>query len=440
MFQVIVQIKYIAALPIDDPAYAAQTLLEAADGDIWKKIFTITTFCIVLLLAGWRDVCKSVSWPYILTIFWCLISASWAVEPAISIRRSIAMTMLLFTVSACVRGLGTNNTLRVVYTFAALLLISSLISVALSFMPIFSFARHPSNETDASLVGNWRGVMMHKNVAGAMMSYSTIVFLQFALHRKKSKDWLLFIGALGFLVGTKSKTSLALVGIAISAGIIYRLLMSNKYATKNLLVLFSFCILSGLLLGIVDYDRVYAYLSNPGSLSGRIAIWTSLLTYIIWHFILGAGYGSFWAIGPHSPIFAIATKQFILGIGHSHNGYFEVLVTVGFIGLILALTSLVFLPLYRMITLDPHDRKAGALCFSIWFFGVLQNFMESQFFAPDKQSWMFIVISIAIIHNLAMKSIQGNQSIQPVRGEAPRFVLSGSQRPQMIRVEGTEAK
>jgi exopolysaccharide production protein ExoQ len=436
MLAIIVHVTYIAAAPLDDTNANAQALLEAADGDDSKKFIYTFFFGSVFLLAGTRRMFDSISWPYRLAIAWCLLSCVWAIDPSVSIRRSMAMVMILVAISGSIRVLGARRTLKIVYAALALILLASFVSVVLAYgqVSVFLFAIHPANEADPTLIGAWRGVMMHKNVAGAVMTHASIIFLHFSLNRGRRIDWLLFVGSIIFLIGTKSKTSLALDGVILIIGMLYRLSALRAGGLKIFSITMLYALISASIIGWALSDEIGRYFSDPDSVSGRVAIWTSLMTYIRSHPILGSGYGSFWTIGNNSPIYAIATKPFILGIGHSHSGYFEILVTCGVVGLCLAVFALVIWPLYRFLTVKPTDAKLGALCFSVWLFGVLQNFTESQFFAADKQSWLFVVISICLIQNIAVDRIRESAR----RAAMPRWLtLRVSSTPKPIVTTGS---
>jgi O-antigen ligase len=134
------------------------------------------------------------------------------------------------------------------------------------------------------------------------------------------------------------------------------------------------------------------------------------MPFIETHPILGSGYGSFWAIGYSSPIYETAVTEFVTQIGHSHSGYIEVLLTTGLVGLTLAIIALMIVPYYRFANPLNSDVKLSAMLFSMWLFGMLQNFTESQFFSPDKQSWVFVVIAITVIHSRHMAAKYGDDA------------------------------
>jgi exopolysaccharide production protein ExoQ len=444
MTLILVKITYIAAAPADDPTLNAMALQEAADGDDSKKFFYILFFGSVFLFSGWQKMLDAISIPYRLAVGWSVLSCVWAIDPGISIRRSISMVMILLVIGASVRILGARRSLLVVYWFMATVLVTSFVAVvgAMAGLSVFSFAIHPANEVDTSLIGAWRGVMMHKNVAGAVMTHASIIFLHFALNRKRKMDWLFFFGSILFLVGTKSKTSLALDGVILTVGILYRVAASHRGGLKLFFVSFLGLVASGALICYAIWDQITLFFSDPASVSGRVAIWTSLLTFIRAHPWLGSGYGSFWAIGPNSPINPIAIEPFVAGVGHSHSGYFEILVTCGIVGLCLALYALIVWPFYRLLTIEPRDANLGALCMSLWLFGVLQNFTESQFFAADKQSWMFVVIAICLVQNLAVDRERTKKVLQarprwlsPARQTLPDSIAQGRNSRSSYHVE-----
>jgi O-antigen ligase len=318
------------------------------------------------------------------------------------------MYIILVAVAFCVQALGANKALRILYLFLAGLITVSFIAAVLSTkMPFFAFASHPDDELDQSLVGAWRGLMPHKNVAGAIMIHSSIFFFHHAINRGRKADWLFFAMAVIFLVMTKSKTSVGWFAFVLMAGMAYRFAMVRRapaaFVFGTGVFLFFLAIFAYAL-----QDVIYAFLTNPLSLSGRVEIWQSLFPYIYQHPFLGSGYGSFWAIGYDSPIFQTARTLFITQIGHSHSGYIEILLTTGGIGLGLALIALLIVPYIRFATPIPGDALLNPMLFSIWLFGMVQNMSESQFFSPDKQSWIFVVIAIVIMHTRHLASKRRN--------------------------------
>lgn len=400
LYSVIVEIKYEAAASNLARDAFGDGVIAGASGSVMRQVAYFAVFLAVAALTIIRTrgiPAMPISLPYNLACFWCLISFTWAIAPGISFRRALGMYIILLAVGFCVQALGARKTLQVVYAFLSSIVISSLVAGLLSSIPLFAFAAHPPDEMDRSLVGAWRGVMMHKNVAGAVMIHASIFFLHHAMNRRKLLDFALFAMAVTILLMTKSKTSVGWCVFVFAAGLVYRAAMIRHahalFALGTGLFVFALAVV-----GFSVGDEVYAFLTNPLSLSGRVEIWQSLLPYISDHPFFGSGYGSFWAIGTNSPIFRLALSDFISKIGHSHSGYIEILLTTGVFGLALALVALLIVPFYRFAHPLKGDARLNPMLFSIWLFGMLQNMSESQFFSPDKQSWIFVVIAITIVH------------------------------------------
>jgi len=409
---IVVEVRYEAAASSLSRETLGLAVIEGAGGDMIRQLTYFMTFFVVagvtFLFTRPRAIIP-ISTAYNVACLWCLFSAIYALQPGISIRRAIGMYIILLAVGWCIQNLGAAKTMRAVYIFLAGVITASYIAVLLSRIPLFAFAVHPADEIDTSLIGAWRGVIPHKNIAGAVMIHASLFFFHHAISRRKALDFLFFFLAAVFLVFTKSKTSISWFLIVLVAGLGYRFVMLYGlrpfFNVATAFVAFWIAVFTW-----AEWDLVMRFFSDPENLSGRIGIWESVMPFIETHPILGSGYGSFWAIGYSSPIYETAVTEFVTQIGHSHSGYIEVLLTTGLVGLTLAIIALMIVPYYRFANPLNSDVKLSAMLFSMWLFGMLQNFTESQFFSPDKQSWVFVVIAITVIHSRHMAAKQGDEA------------------------------
>ena len=139
---------------------------------------------------------------FLLTFFWCLLSCIWAIDPAISVRRSASMIMISLAISTCIRNLAREITLRVIYVFLTTIVIASYISVALSKLnlsicdPSFERVRSDAHRSLA-----WRIPSQERRGRGDDVCRSGVS--AFGINRKKPIHWVLFVSALLFLVGTE---------------------------------------------------------------------------------------------------------------------------------------------------------------------------------------------------------------------------------------------
>ena len=399
--EVIIKINYNAADPVGNDGFYTQALAANAEGDASKQFIYLGIFALTMFIAYFIDarrILTSVSVPYALACGYCLSSCAWAIEPGSSIRRSILMVILLYTVSTLINCLGSRRTLRVLYWFLAVMVVMSLVVIVLHPISLFAFSIHPDNEGDPNVVGCWRGLLSNKNVAGPIASIGMFVFLHVGLSRRLVLDWVLLFLSLVFLVGTRSKTALALTFGIMAAGLLYRFLARrpNGYRIFGLIGLW--ILLTFAIVAIAEVEPLYVFFTNPASLTGRVAIWMTMVNFIKGHVLLGSGYGSFFGIGYKSPQFAMAVTPFVRLVNQSHNGYIEILATTGLIGFCLAITAIIIQPVHLFLTGTRRDAELYAVCFTIWLFGLFENFSEAQFFSADRQIWVLAIVAICLVH------------------------------------------
>lgn len=366
----------------------------ADSGDFLKQMTYLLAFCsftmIWLMTRGLRFP-QSLSRPQIFLVGWVLCSSFWAFDHAVSVRRSLLLAFVVFTMAFATDLLGVKRTFKVLYAVLAFCMTMSLVAVFL----VPSIAVHPPTEIDQSIVGGWRGFFTHKNTAGGVCALAVIMFLHHAIDRGKLRDWFFLGVCVTFLLGCGSKTPLGLVAVVIPVGLIYRI--SWKSAAGKMLYMLGF-ILAAMLTIIVatGYStKISDVFSDPESFTGRVAIWRAALRFWQDHWLFGSGYSSLWATSITPPIMPYADFPFLEFIVHSHNGYIEMLATTGVPGFTLAVVSAVFIPAYQLITkVSPKNANFFSMLFSMWFFCLLENCMETQLYTRDREMWivMFTVI------------------------------------------------
>jgi len=143
-------------------------------------------------------------------------------------------------------------------------------------------------------------------------------------------------------------------------------------------------------------ERLFA---DPTSFTGRVSIWQVAFDYLKDHPFLGAGFGGFWQVGLHSPAHDYLNQQFQMLTAHSHNGYLEVWVTTGPIGLVLLLLSFIVLPAWWFLSgATKQNQHLMVPAFAVWTFVLYQNLLETSFFDKDRQVWVIFLAAIATAH------------------------------------------
>jgi O-antigen ligase len=340
--------------------------------------------------ADWRRVVDLPVLVY-LALAWCWISIAWSIDPGITLRRMALTTLIIWAAFIMIRQLGYERSVAMIAIALSIVLVANYVAVFL--FP--DFGVHQANgRYDNDLIGDWRGIMQHKNFAGAT-SALVIPFMVFATPRVPVVvRGAVIAAALVFLYFSQSKTSIGLVGAAVLCGLAYL-----RYSARTRALIIPAALLASVAAILVynTYKDPFALLlRDPTAFTGRTVIWQMLLKYIADHPWLGSGYGAFWNIGPSSPVYNYGV-HWITEVTSGHNGFLDIVVQVGIPGLVIILAATMVWPLVRLLL--PHDipKRRGALIISVVIFCIAHNGTESSLFDRDSLVHVFLICAIALI-------------------------------------------
>lgn len=360
-------------------------------GDSLRQITYVGAFGLIVLAALMQQgmaAIRAIPISIALLLGWCLASALWSAQPDVVIRRAGLEVIIVLSVFLGIETLGAARAFAIFKWLLLAILVINWLSI-----PVIPAARHFASEIDTALIGNWRGLYGHKNIAGAVSAITALVFL-FGRHGRG--NWigiLVALAATGFLVMSQSKSSLGFLPLAAAAGLAYRMSWRDGLSRAILLVV-TILALFGLGLATVFYsDELSRMLSDPREFTGRSAIWAAELAYIADHPFLGHGFGTFADSGGLSPLHGYVNDNWVETVSHGHNGYLQLLVTIGGIGFALAMAALVVRPLLRFWGLAHDDFRP--MLFALFVFVLLHNVMESDFLEGDGVSWATMLLVIA---------------------------------------------
>ena len=397
-------------------------------GDILRQVGISAIFLGVAAISfsGGGRLSPAVPATLVLTLCWSLLSVGWAVDPLISVRRLALTVMVAWIVCRSVIDLGADRALHLLkYTLVFLLVVNFLVVIGTD------YGVHPAAfAEDESVIGDWRGILPHKNLAGATCAVTVILFL---FQPSPAPRWLTFTvvpASLLFLAMTESKTSQGVLVLAVGAGIAaarFNPRHRSVLAIAALVLAAALAQLAFLYSGVLEQT-----LNDPGALTGRTQIWPLLVEYIAAHPIGGSGYGSFWQIGPHSPIWQLTGGWVAQYASHGHNGFLDLAVTIGIPGLVLAVISLVLWPAARLMMSLSITPRARGLLLALLAFCAGHNMTESSLLDRAAIVEVFLLIAVAMIYDLSRQSEGEHNRLQQ------RFLrtvrLTGSRRfPVFVR-------
>jgi len=402
----------------------------------------------ILVLVRWRQILAFLRREKCLFLLLALatLSACWSIAPGITLARTVAMSgTTLFGLYLAARYAPDEQLVLLACAFG--IVIACSIFAAL-WMPEVGLMQ------DFFHQGLWRGVFTHKNTLGKLMPLASLVFL-FLAWRRPGWSWLCWIGfwsSLLLLVMSCSKASLAGYIILFTLLSIYFAVIRTRTlsliccagvlaAVCTLLVQVRYQLLPPILLqevveqagchfagqgldcdasaenrspaisSLIDEARSNA---PPGAdpehiedATGRKQLWLHLLKMAREKAWLGYGFGGFW-IGTQGPSRYIWESIEKWNPRDSHNGFLELYVELGLVGLGLFLVGAaktIYLAMSRW-RWHPTDPLAAWIPAVLLYVG-LANIGSSDLFAPNYVLWILYASSTYTVH---MRPTQGAQA------------------------------
>lgn len=333
----------------------------------------------------------AIPWPLTLVLAYCAVTLTWSLAPGIGARRLLLTAVVVWAICLIVAHLPYRRLISTIRWALVVTLVANYLTVLL--LPDWGI--HQSNDGfSKDLIGTWRGFMIQKNYAGVACA---VTFVTFAFDNEGMPKWvppLAMVGSAIFLLMSESKTSFGIGLYAIAGGFVY-MIQSPRYRALFLPVLFA-AGLTALLSFAMFWRPINATISNPVAFTGRVQIWQVTAGYWRDHMWTGAGYGSFWNIGPDSPVYTYG-RGFTTTLTSGHNGFLDLLATIGLPGLLLTLFACVFYPLSKLLVNVTIPRKTGALLTAWVLFCTGHNSTETSLFERDQIPQVFLMFAVALV-------------------------------------------
>ncbi|HKN73643.1 MAG TPA: O-antigen ligase family protein [Candidatus Acidoferrum sp.] len=253
-------------------------------------------------------------------------SPLWAEAPDLVLRRALALVgTTLFGVA-----------LAITYSFEEQLKILRWALRIGAFLTLILLVVSPSRALSAADGGGGiRGVFPHKNILGGAMALGFLVewFLREQGMRGKILRIISLCAFTALLVASDSLTSIVTVAAALSATWVFRVLYARRQIPFPVLVLFVMAAVGAMALIGVETGDVMSLMGRSSDMTGRTELWNAVFQTILQRPLLGFGFSGFWKDA--SPSSAVIEQQIRWTPTYSHNGYLEIALSLGSIGLLL---------------------------------------------------------------------------------------------------------
>ncbi len=265
-----------------------------------------------------------------------------------------------------------------------------------------------------SLQGAWQGIYSQKNVLGRNMTISSLVFLLQAMICTQYR-WLMWCGlslSFALVVLSTSKTSLVVLFTLLALMPLYRALRWSYGWLIPSLSIFVLVIGSLSLLLLSQLNAIFASLGKDTTLTGRIPLWETVFTKIWEKPWFGYGYGGFWLgwEGESADVWRIEIWE----PPHAHNGLIDIWISIGIIGVVLAVLTFMF-ALLRSFSYIRCTKDASGI-WPLWFLTLLflANFTESTLDSRSIMWAFYVAIAISTHRKVISQYYKSHNYLKPI--------------------------
>jgi exopolysaccharide production protein ExoQ len=365
---------------------------SGGDYGIIKQFFILINLITIGLLASrWKKVADVVAKNIYILLFTglALFSMFWSDIPNTTLSRSIGLFGTnLFGLYFATRYTLKEQLLLLVKAFGLVLLISLIFVVALPKFGIMGGLH----------AGAWRGIFLHKNFLGKMMVFSTMIFILQSLSYNKNRVIinLGLVFSIIFLIMSRSSSSMVNLVILLMVFFVFRT-WRWRY---EIMIPASICIMFIGSLGYIWFTEnaaiIFGSIGKDPSLTGRTEIWGLIIEIALRKAVLGYGYDSFWFgfDGPSAEVWS----AFDWHPPHSHNGFLDLWLSTGLLGL--TFWGLAFMETLSkgFIYLRYYSKTPeGFLPLIFLAFFIISNLTESSLM---RQNDIFTVLFVSMSYSL----------------------------------------
>jgi len=247
----------------------------------------------------------------------------------------------------------------------------------------------------------WVGVADHKNSLGALCAFTGIVLVWRSLTQWPKVDWLNagLVAVAGYLLlGSRSSTAavvfvLGVVLLVVQSRIKKDVRKLNRAIITGLIVLLVLQVIAVFFLNKSLAPIFFSAAGRDSSLTGRVPLWQKLIEMGNRAPLWGRGFTSFWL---NNDRVMEVWRTFTDTPLTAHNGYIDIYLDMGMVGLLLFF--LLLAQTYRSIMRSFEDSpKLGQLKIVLFAMVFFHNFTESTFAKPFAFLWLLFLLSSIVV-------------------------------------------
>ncbi|HEV2247460.1 MAG TPA: O-antigen ligase family protein [Terriglobia bacterium] len=403
----------------ENPVDILRTASEAGEGSPVDRLILTVLLMLGIIVLGcrarrvWRVL--KMNWPLLAFFGYCALSACWSATPDLALKRwfkaigDVVMVVIILT------DRNRTEAIKRIITRVAFILMP-LSVLLIQFYP--SIGRTYSLED--GLVTN-TGVTTNKNLLGVICLVAGLgclwLFIKAMRDSRRRNRQLLALGAalaiISWLFAVANSVT-PLFCFVMGAMLIVMVNLPGTRKPSNVHIAVAAMLFAAALVFVFPeiFTSIIHAFGRNSTLSGRTDLWKAL-TAMDTHPWLGAGFESFWLGNRLEDLWSIFPWQ----PNEAHNGYLEVYLNLGWVGVIL-LINLLVMGYRRLIDVYRRDPMAGSLRLAYFSAAAAYSLAEAGFRMLDPM-WIFLLLVIIAVpdtnaHQEVVLPLDESQVLVPV--------------------------
>ncbi len=332
------------------------------------------------------------TWPIFVMPALAFMSMFWSPDAEFTARKSVPFFATVLVGFLVASVLSTKDAIRLL---GRVLSLATLFSVVCVYLFPYYGLHNSSDFAGAALAGEWRGVFVHRTNLGHVAGLTLALLIAYGSLIWSSRPFRYLTVALSVacIIGADSGGGFLTATFVPFALLVTQALIRVKPAHRSaILVLMLVTVVPVMVLAPKLLSVGLAVLHKQPDLSGRIPLWDTLLILAGQQPLLGYGYaaGFVYVVQPS----VVAATGF--AYAHCHNGYLEVLIAFGYLGLGICLAVIIWLlrATGRLVVAPPaHLGHLSGFPFTIVIYVLGANCIES--FLITESNYAVVLLALA---------------------------------------------
>jgi exopolysaccharide production protein ExoQ len=341
---------------------------------------------------------RSVFMPFsvVVTVTWFVTTTVWSGARALSVAEALVIVCVAGTASLVASFCSLRELVGGVMAGALAVLVASVAVAVVS--PAYGLV------SDRYQAGSLQGVMLDRNSLAFVLVLGLTATLAFEFRGRSARASKVILVALFFggVLRTTSSTCLILAVVAVVLAALLALLRKAPSPRRGWALAAGAVATSVAALYItLHLDELLRLVDRDSTYTGRTVIWPVVQDVISTRPWLGQGWGGVWG---QAPLQRQISRSVGFDVPHAHNGYLDVQVQVGAVGLALVLLVLVLVAARGVAHYLRSDSSLSSWAPILTVVLLVYNRVETSFSAP---STLFLIFATLVVLGKARKTSAG---------------------------------